>query len=106
MQYQLFIMSLTCILVVIGYFLYAMYPKLGIVSEYMVIYATFILLLGIMLGTLFTLTFCKKYMINAKAYKRELEKESIAGDEASAQIKVLESKIQVLEKALEQALNK
>ena len=106
MQYQLFIMSLTSILVVIGYFLYAMFPKLGVVSDYMIIYAVFILHLGVALGILFTLTFCKKYMVNAKAYKRELEKESIAGDEASAQIKVLESKIEVLEKALEQALNK
>ena len=39
-------------------------------------------------------------------YKRELEKESISSDENSAKVKVLESKIQVLEKALENALNK
>ena len=38
-------------------------------------------------------------------YKRELEKESIASDENSARVKVLESKIQVLEKALENAIN-
>ena len=40
------------------------------------------------------------------SYKRELEKESIASDENSAKVKVLESKIEVLEKALEKALNK
>lgn len=40
------------------------------------------------------------------SYKRELEKESVASDENSARVKVLESKIQVLEKALENALNK
>ena len=40
------------------------------------------------------------------SYKRELEKESIVSDENSAKVKVLESKIQVLEKALENALKK
>jgi hypothetical protein len=39
-------------------------------------------------------------------YKRELERESVSSDEAGARVKVLESKIQVLEKALENALNK
>lgn len=38
------------------------------------------------------------------SYKRELEKESIASDEHSSRVKVLESKIEVLEKALENAL--
>ena len=37
-------------------------------------------------------------------YKRELEKESIASDEHRSRVKVLESKIQVLEKALDNAL--
>lgn len=40
------------------------------------------------------------------SYKRELEKESILSDESSAKVKVLESKIQVLERALENALKK
>ncbi len=40
------------------------------------------------------------------SYKRELEKESINADESSAKVKVLEAKIEVLEKALENALNK
>ena len=40
------------------------------------------------------------------SYKRELEKESIASDNNSAKVKVLESKIEVLEKALENALKK
>ena len=38
------------------------------------------------------------------SYKRELEKESIASSENSSRVKVLESKIEVLEKALETAL--
>ena len=40
------------------------------------------------------------------SYKRELEKESISSTEASSRVKVLESKIEVLEKALENALKK
>lgn len=40
------------------------------------------------------------------SYKRELEKEAVASDESLAKVKVLESKIEVLEKALEKALNK
>ena len=39
-------------------------------------------------------------------YKRELEKESIDKTENSSRVKVLESKIEVLEKALEEALKK
>lgn len=41
-----------------------------------------------------------------KAYKRELEKTSIAGDNSSSKVSVLEAKIKVLEKALQDALNK
>ena len=39
-------------------------------------------------------------------YKRELEKESISSNDNSAKVKILESKIKVLEKALEDALKK
>lgn len=39
------------------------------------------------------------------AYQRQLEKESVSSDENAAKVKVLEAKIQVLEKALENALN-
>lgn len=39
-------------------------------------------------------------------YKRELEKESISSSESSSKVKVLEAKIQTLEKALENALKK
>ena len=39
-----------------------------------------------------------------KAYQRQLEKEAISSDENSARVKVLEQKIEVLEKALEKAL--
>ncbi len=54
------------------------------------------------------LMFLKLNVKNDKinSYKRELEKESIASDANSAKVKVLESKIEVLEKALEKALQK
>ena len=55
-----------------------------------------------------SLVFIKLRMKNSKLnmYKRELEKESINSDESNAKVKVLESKIEVLEKALENALKK
>ncbi len=54
------------------------------------------------------LMFLKLKVKNSKInlYKRELEKESVASDENIAKVKVLESKIKVLEKALENALQK
>ena len=65
-----------------------------------------IFLCGLMLGI-----FIMNIKLNSKndrinSYKRELEKESIASTESSSRVKVLESKIEVLEKALENALNK
>ena len=39
-------------------------------------------------------------------YERELEKRGIARDESSSRVKILENKIDVLEKALKEALNK
>lgn len=43
-------------------------------------------------------------LVSLESYKRELEKESINKTESSSRVKVLESKIEVLEKALEDAL--
>lgn len=59
-------------------------------------------------GTGMFLMFLKLNVKNNKlnSYKRELEKEAIASDENSAKVKVLEQKIEVLEKALENALKK
>ncbi len=39
------------------------------------------------------------------AYKRELEKTSIKTDNSNSQVKVLQAKVEVLEKALKDALN-
>ena len=57
-------------------------------------------IVGILLMNLFLVVKDKKIM----TYKRQLEKESISSDENAAKVKVLEAKIQVLEKALENAL--
>ncbi|MCM1264652.1 MAG: hypothetical protein NC200_00510 [Candidatus Gastranaerophilales bacterium] len=54
---------------------------------------------------IFNIIFNKTYE-SLNIYKRELEKESIDSTESSSRIKVLESKIQVLEKALDEALKK
>ena len=61
---------------------------------------------GIILGI-----FLMNLKLNVKndrinSYQRELEKESISNNEAVSRVKVLESKIEVLEKALENALKK
>ena len=58
------------------------------------------ILFGILLMNIFIIIKNKKINI----YKRQLEKESINSDENAARVKVLESKIEVLEKALENAL--
>ncbi len=56
--------------------------------------------LGILLMNIFVFVKDKKISI----YKRQLEKESVSSDENAAKVKVLEQKIEVLEKALENAL--
>ena len=62
------------------------------------------------IGTLFgILTMLLKTILQGSklnGYKRELEKESISAAENSSKVKVLESKIEVLEKALKEALAK
>ncbi len=61
---------------------------------------------GFITGILFTLSYMLDVSRKLKAYKRELEKSSINSDESDSKVKVLESKIEVLEKALKDALNK
>ena len=57
-------------------------------------------------GVLFVLSYVLDISRKLKKYKRELEKNSISSDESDSKVKVLESKIEVLEKALKDALNK
>lgn len=63
-----------------------------------------IFLTGFLFGIVLMLFFLKVKTSKLNTYKRELEKESIQSVESSSRVKVLESKIEVLEKALENAL--
>ena len=58
------------------------------------------LIIGLLLMNLLVIVKNKKINV----YQRKLEKESVSSDENAAKVKVLEAKIQVLEKALENAL--
>ena len=58
------------------------------------------LIFGMLLMNVFVIVKNKKISV----YQRKLEKESISSDENAAKVNVLESKIKVLEKALENAL--
>lgn len=59
---------------------------------------------GIVTGLLFMLQFVMKRGNSIRAYERKLEKTAISNDSSAAKIEVLENKIQVLEKALDDAL--
>ena len=68
-----------------------------------IIYAL-IFLSGVLTGILLMGFKLKVKNSKLNSYKRELEKEAISSSENSSRVKVLESKIEVLEKALENAL--
>ena len=68
-----------------------------------IIYAI-IFLSGVLNGILLMGFKLKVKNSKLNSYKRELEKEAISSSENSSRVKVLESKIEVLEKALENAL--
>ncbi len=61
---------------------------------------------GLLLDSIIFIIIINKKNQSLNAYKRQLEKGSVISDESSARVKVLEAKIEVLEKALENALNK
>lgn len=63
-----------------------------------------IFLCGIIIGMSFGALKLNAKNDKLNSYKRELEKESISSTESSSRVKVLESKIEVLEKALANAL--
>lgn len=92
-NFALFFLSIACS--------YIAYTKLEGIYQLVLIFISGTIL-GIVLMNI--RIFVKDNKINS--YKRELEKEAISSDENAAKVKVLESKIQVLEKALENALKK
>ncbi len=90
--------------------LLALLSLCGAFYSYIEISSNIAKVLEFIFGTLFgvflmnIIVFSKNKKINS--YARELEKESIASSENSSRVKVLEAKIEVLEKALENALKK
>lgn len=70
------------------------------------IYTLIVFLLGIISVIFFFAPLYYSLKEKYNAYKRELEKGSISNTNGEAKIKVLENKITVLEKALEDALKK
>ena len=61
---------------------------------------------GLLCGITIMYIFVTYKNIKINKYKRALEKETISASENSSKVKVLESKIQVLEKALKEAIKK
>lgn len=90
--------------------LLALLSLCGAFYSYIEISSNIAKVLEFIFGTLFgvflmnIIVFSKNKKINS--YARELEKESIVSSENSSRVKVLEAKIEVLEKALENALKK
>lgn len=68
------------------------------------IFTLIIFLLGLFSAVFFFAPLYKSLKDKYSAYKRELEKGSISNSNGEAKIKVLENKIAVLEKALDDAL--
>ena len=68
---------------------------------------TFLLLaVGLFVGLALFSPFYFAQEEKLNAYKRELERSSVKKDSSSSQVKVLQAKVEVLERALKEALNK
>lgn len=80
--------------------MYSLFMSLDLMYQLIIAFIAGMIFVSIFM---FITMFGKNQVINA--YKRQLEKGSVISDESSARVKVLESKIEVLEKALENALN-
>lgn len=104
-----FITSAFLLLIIFAsaYYTYHYFITLGLsMSSNETKFACMTFVMGLSLALLFSEFIINKINTTLSAYKRELEKESIDSTESSSKIKVLESKIAVLEKALEDALKK
>lgn len=98
---------LLLIATVSAYYGYQYFTKIGLtLSADVTKFACITFILGFTLSQLFAELVVDKMKSTLAVYKREFEKESIESTESSSKVKVLESKIAVLEKALEDALNK
>lgn len=69
-------------------------------------YTVCIMLAGIFSGVALTLPFYFAELDKIAAYRRELERRDVKSDTSSSKVRVLEAKVQVLEKALRDALGR
>ncbi len=68
-------------------------------------YTLGILGIGLFVGACAVIPFYLAQTEQLFAYKRELERSSVKTDSSTSQVKVLQAKVEVLEKALKDALN-
>ncbi len=69
-------------------------------------YTICILIAGLFAGVALTLPFYFAELDKIAAYKRELERRDVKSDTSTSKVRVLEAKVQVLEKALRDALGR
>ena len=79
-------------------------PVMSIYLKSPVLYLM-IFVLGECAGLTFLMPSCRSMQDKVTAYRRELEKGSVTNSTSTSKIEVLENKIKVLEKALDDALN-
>ena len=106
MKGKIFLTIMLAALIAQSYFLFKIAPTVGIAFQNIIQTSLLFFTIGLTLGVIVTCIIWTKVTQKINAYKRELEKESINSTEASSQVKVLEQKIEVLERALQQALDK
>ena len=98
------LLTLTQILAVILIIFWAYFFFETPITSVGYLYGSAMLITGIIIGIALIATNLKKQNEKINALKRNDEKKSISSTESQAKVKVLEAKIQTLEKALETAL--
>ncbi len=82
-------------------------PLLGFSAQTVLMWVVIVIsALGFIFGLCYSIGLYRAQKIKAEAYYRELEKASINSIAGDDKVKVLENKIEVLEKALSEALKK
>ncbi len=113
-KYLYLLMAMLCILIVLG--LIILVPDINFnifmpilvkkISFNISQYSLIVWILGLLGGINFALFYITQRNAIIKSYEKRYEKMSVKKDEDESKVKVLESKIKTLEKALEKALKK
>ena len=69
-------------------------------------YTVSVMLAGLFAGVALTLPFYFAELDKISAYRRELERRDVKSDSSTSKVRVLEAKVEVLEKALRDALGR